>query len=214
MRGAAVLANLTTTTQLADGGACIPSSSPSRRRGSVAEREYEGPGIIVHWDSARCIHSRLCVLGLPDVFDFDARPWVDAGAAPPGEVARVIDSCPSGALSYTRTDGAPNGRRGRSSGEDPAASIRSDDELGGRPPRTLGPEVGSGRPVVTPLPDGPLLVEGPFGLRRDDGTVDTVARITLCRCGRSRRQPHCDGSHGAAGFQAAGSVPPPDPVCR
>jgi uncharacterized Fe-S cluster protein YjdI len=100
----------------------------------MAEREYEGSGIIVHWDSARCFHSRRCVLGLPDVFDFDARPWVDARAAPPDDVARVIDTCPSGALSYTRTDGASNGRRGRAPGEDPAASIRSDDEFGGRPP--------------------------------------------------------------------------------
>lgn len=176
----------------------------------MARREYEGAGIVVHWDSDRCIHSRLCALGLPTVFDFDARPWVDARAAPAGEVARVIDTCPSGALSYTRTDGAANGRRGRALDEDPAASTRSDDELGGPPARSDDPDRASKPPVVTPLPDGPLLVEGPFGLRRDDGTVVEVARITLCRCGRSRTKPHCDGSHGEAGFSATGSVPPLD----
>lgn len=174
----------------------------------MAQREYEGSGITVHWDGERCIHSRLCVLGLPDVFDFDARPWVDVEAAPPDDVARVVDTCPSGALSYTRTDGAPNGRRGRSPGEDPAASVRSDDEVGGGPPTADDPEVGTVLPVVTPLPDGPLIVEGPFGLRRDDGTVEVVSRVTLCRCGRSGAKPHCDGSHAAAGFRATGSVPP------
>lgn len=175
----------------------------------MAQRSYEGPGIIVHWDSARCIHSRLCVLGLPDVFDFDARPWVDAGAAPADDVARVIDTCPSGALSYTRTDGTPNGRRGRSPGEDPAASIRSDDELRAGPQGTVDLEAGAVPAVITPLPDGPLIVDGPFGLRCGDGTVEIVTRVTLCRCGRSANKPHCDGSHGADGFRAAGSVPPP-----
>lgn len=96
----------------------------------MTRREYEGSGITVHWDSERCIHSGLCVLGLPDVFDVSARPWVDVQGAPPDDIARVIDTCPSGALSYTRTDGVPNGRRGRESNDDPADSIRSDDEPG------------------------------------------------------------------------------------
>jgi uncharacterized Fe-S cluster protein YjdI len=100
-----------------------------RERTEMARREYEGSGITVHWDSERCIHSGRCVAGLPTVFDFEARPWVDATAASPDDVARVIDTCPSGALSYTRTDGAANGRRGRSPDEDPAESIRADDEL-------------------------------------------------------------------------------------
>ena len=77
----------------------------------MTRREYDGHGITVHWDSTRCIHSRMCVMGLPDVFDFDARPWVNAPAAPPDEIARVIDTCPSGALSYTRTEGSSTAAR-------------------------------------------------------------------------------------------------------
>ena len=66
----------------------------------------EGRQISIQFDGAKCIHARRCVLGLPAVF----RPgteggWIfpDEGAAE--EIARVIDTCPSGALSYERKDG-------------------------------------------------------------------------------------------------------------
>jgi uncharacterized Fe-S cluster protein YjdI len=94
----------------------------------MATREYEGEGIIVHWDSDRCLHSERCVSGLPAVFDFSRRPWVDTSGATADRIAAVIDTCPSGALTYTRTDGAPNGPRGRTADEDPAASLAVDAE--------------------------------------------------------------------------------------
>jgi CDGSH-type Zn-finger protein/uncharacterized Fe-S cluster protein YjdI len=60
--------------------------------------------------------------------------------------------------------------------------------------------------AVTPLHNGPLQVLG--NLEICAGTGRTVARITetrLCRCGQSKNKPFCDGSHIAAGFQAAGA---------
>jgi hypothetical protein len=45
---------------------------------------------------------------------------------PAGELAAVIDTCPSGALSYTRTDGQTHGRRGHRADEDPAAARQAD----------------------------------------------------------------------------------------
>jgi CDGSH-type Zn-finger protein/uncharacterized Fe-S cluster protein YjdI len=59
---------------------------------------------------------------------------------------------------------------------------------------------------VTPLLNGPLQVSGNFEICA--GTGRTVARTTetrLCRCGQSRNKPFCDGSHGVAGFEAAGA---------
>ena len=57
---------------------------------------------------------------------------------------------------------------------------------------------------ITPYRDGPLLVRGPFTLTDQDGRDIEVHQgtIALCRCGRSRRKPFCDGMHKAVGFRA------------
>ncbi len=62
--------------------------------------------------------------------------------------------------------------------------------------------------VITPYRDGPLLVRGPFTLRDQDGNVIDAGRevVALCRCGRSRMKPFCDGTHKIGGFQAESSV--------
>jgi uncharacterized Fe-S cluster protein YjdI len=92
----------------------------------MTTRDYAGAGITVHWDSDRCFHSERCTRGLPEVFDDTVRPWVDPGGADADRIAAVIDTCPSGALSYTRTDGVANGPRGRAPGEDPTRSTAVD----------------------------------------------------------------------------------------
>jgi len=44
--------------------------------------------------------------------------------------------------------------------------------------------------------NGPLVLQGPVRVERDDGTVLRQAdSLALCRCGASREQPFCDGSH-------------------
>ncbi len=70
-------------------------------------REYEGEGIVVRYDVQRCIHAEACVHGLDTVFDPNRRPWIDATAADPGEIAAVVAKCPTGALNFERTDGGP-----------------------------------------------------------------------------------------------------------
>ena len=92
----------------------------------MATRDYVGEGSTIHWDSARGAHSGRCVAGSPSVFDAKATPWVQPDGAPADAIAATIDTCPSGALSYTRTDGAPNGRRGHGIDEDPAAATAPD----------------------------------------------------------------------------------------
>jgi CDGSH-type Zn-finger protein len=57
---------------------------------------------------------------------------------------------------------------------------------------------------ITPYRDGPLIVRGPFTLRDQDGNDIVVERetIALCRCGKSRIRPFCDGTHKLVRFQA------------
>jgi len=86
--------------------------------------------------------------------------------------------------------------------------------------RERGPAAGyliamSGReqPVrVTPYENGPYLLRGPFELVDQDGrTIATGRRtVALCRCGRSRTRPFCDGTHKLIDFAApSGAERPP-----
>ena len=61
---------------------------------------------------------------------------------------------------------------------------------------------------IRAYPDGPFLVRGPVSIVDGDGRSISVRRavVALCRCGRSRRQPLCDGTHTAAGFTCAGTA--------
>jgi CDGSH-type Zn-finger protein len=65
---------------------------------------------------------------------------------------------------------------------------------------------------ITPYRNGPYLVRGPFVLVDQDGEEIEVKRrvVALCRCGRSRTRPFCDGTHKAIGFRAesGASLPP------
>jgi CDGSH-type Zn-finger protein len=58
--------------------------------------------------------------------------------------------------------------------------------------------------VITPYRDGPLIVRGPVRLSDQDGNDITVERgtIALCRCGKSRMRPFCDGTHKVIRFSA------------
>lgn len=68
-------------------------------------KPIETDDLTIHFDGKRCIHARRCVLGLPDVFVSDARPWIQAQNASTEDIVSVIESCPSGALSYERKAG-------------------------------------------------------------------------------------------------------------
>lgn len=58
--------------------------------------------------------------------------------------------------------------------------------------------------TITPYRDGPLLVRGNFRITDQDGNEIDPGRATvaLCRCGKSRMRPFCDGSHKLVRFQA------------
>ena len=70
-------------------------------------QKYEGKEITVYFDAPRCIHAGRCVHGLPDVFRANVPgPWINPDAADADTLARLIESCPSGALRYERKSGS------------------------------------------------------------------------------------------------------------
>ena len=57
---------------------------------------------------------------------------------------------------------------------------------------------------ITAYRDGPFLVRGAVELVDQDGQTIEVDReiVALCRCGKSRLRPFCDGTHKLVRFQA------------
>jgi len=64
--------------------------------------------------------------------------------------------------------------------------------------------------TITPYPDGPYLVRGDFVVTDQEGNELPTERrtIALCRCGKSRMRPFCDGTHKLIGFKAASGPEP------
>lgn len=58
--------------------------------------------------------------------------------------------------------------------------------------------------TIVPYRNGPLIVRGPVVLQDQEGRAIETGRspVALCRCGRSRIRPFCDGTHAVARFQA------------
>ena len=150
-------------------------------------RAYANESIVVHWDSARCIHTGICLRALPEVFDTGRRPWVDIAAADADRIADAVARCPTGALRYERVDGGP--------AEEPQ-----------RPTVVMPIEDG-------PL----LLIGDLDVRRPDGAEVTRETRLALCRCGMTHNQPFCDNSHlrrhweSGPGHPPAADAPAPSP---
>jgi CDGSH-type Zn-finger protein/uncharacterized Fe-S cluster protein YjdI len=71
--------------------------------------EVRGRKVIVRFEAKKCVHSRNCVLGRPDVFVPNVEgDWIHPDAASPEDVAALAANCPSGAITYERLDGGAN----------------------------------------------------------------------------------------------------------
>lgn len=148
-----------------------PDAQPAQppAGGTPVRRDYAREGIVVHWAAERCIHTGRCIAAQPRVFDPKRRPWVDVTQADAEAIARAVERCPTGALSYTRTDGAPP-------------------EL---VPEVVTIRVGRDGPLAV---HGAARVVGEH-VAEVDAERTSVGRVALCRCGRTRHAPFCDNSH-------------------
>ena len=73
---------------------------------SDSTEEVRGKRVLLQFEGKRCIHSRNCVLGRPDVFVPNVQgEWIHPDAATPEALAELAHACPSGAIRYQRLDG-------------------------------------------------------------------------------------------------------------
>ena len=62
-------------------------------------KRYSNGEVTVVWQPSLCVHSAVCVRGLPEVFNPRRRPWVVLEGTPTEAIVNQVESCPSGALS-------------------------------------------------------------------------------------------------------------------
>ena len=142
-------------------------------------KEYRTEDLIVYWNLAHCSHSAKCTDRLPQVFDISKKPWITMSGADALEIIRTIDRCPSGALRYELPENS-----------------RIDPELA-KGPGSMGYRISVPAIVhIRMVEDGPLLVEGPTRILNANGDpIRECDSMVLCRCGKSKNPPFCDGSH-------------------
>jgi putative redox protein len=61
---------------------------------------YANSDITVVWKPDFCRHSGRCVTGLPQVFNLNKHPWINAHGAETERIIDQVNKCPTGALSY------------------------------------------------------------------------------------------------------------------
>jgi uncharacterized Fe-S cluster protein YjdI len=69
---------------------------------SVKQKSYSNNEISVIWKPDLCIHSTKCWKASLAIFNPKRRPWIDMSAGTTEEIIKIVDHCPSGALSYER----------------------------------------------------------------------------------------------------------------
>lgn len=140
---------------------------------NLIHKEYSNGEVTITWEPHKCIHSTNCVKGLPSVFDFEKRPWVNAEGANTEVIVKQIDNCPSGALGYYFAE-----HKEKSTGD-----VMSEQ-------------------LVEVVPNGPLMVYGNLQVKLPNGHIKNQSKVSaFCRCGSSQNKPFCDGSHKKINFQ-------------
>lgn len=154
------------------------------------KKKYSNGEVTVVWQPHMCIHSEICFNGLPDVFNPNRRPWVDAEASDTETIVTQIKRCPSGALSYfMNADGEPEAEE---QGGDGKFTDRSQ-------PAGIDLEAGKtyawcscGLSESQPFCDGSHKTtdKTPMVFKNEESGTKY-----LCMCKKTGNAPFCDGSH-------------------
>jgi len=140
----------------------------------MGQETVRGRKVVIHFDGARCIHSRNCVLRHPDVFVPNVEgEWIHPDAVSPEEVALIARLCPSGAIRYERIDGGE---------QEPAPVVN----------------------LVHLRENGPLAFHAPLHVAgRDEGFRATLCRCGLSKHKPFCDNSHAEGGFMASGERPA-----------
>lgn len=128
-------------------------------------KEYSNGEVTVVWEPETCIHSGICVKGLPNVFKPQEKPWITVDAASTEDLVNQVKACPSGALSFYMND-----EKDKS-----AEHLETKVEV-----LENGPLLVYGTLKVT---------------HKDGSIESKNKTTAFCRCGKSNNKPYCDGTH-------------------
>ena len=158
-------------------------------------RQYTNGEITVFWKPAKCIHATTCFRELIEVFNPGRRPWINMEGAPTRRIIEVVNKCPTQAIAWKRNSDLTEEERA-------AMTHAPREEV---TPETLKPAREKAKPVkVQLMKDGPIVVEGDFQVIGAGGQVlKTMLMTSFCRCGNSKSQPFCDGTHRKVKFSDA-----------
>ena len=130
-------------------------------------KEYSNGETTVLWQPGKCIHSGICLKGLPKVFNLRQKPWVNMEGATTEEIIDLVHKCPSGALTIK---------------DEPAIEDQ--------------PAVSHDVNQIKLIKKGPVIVEGDAEVTDEKGEVTHHKKaVAFCRCNLSEKMPYCDGSH-------------------
>ncbi len=128
-------------------------------------KAYTNKEVTIVWEADKCIHSGICVKGLPNVFRPKVRPWIRIDAASTEALVNQVKQCPSGALSYYMNHEE----------DETAESLETKVEV-----LENGPLLVYGTLKVT---------------NKDGASEIKNKTTAFCRCGASENKPYCDGAH-------------------
>ncbi|NNC45200.1 MAG: hypothetical protein HKN99_04895 [Winogradskyella sp.] len=134
------------------------------------QKEYTNDEVTIVWEADKCIHSGICVKGLPKVFKPNERPWIAIDAASTDKLVEQVKQCPSGALSFYMND--DNNKS--------AEQLETKVEV-----LENGPLLVYGTLKVT---------------HKDGTEETKNKTTAFCRCGLSNNKPYCDGTHVSENF--------------
>jgi uncharacterized Fe-S cluster protein YjdI len=63
-------------------------------------KKYTNGEVTVVWKPHLCIHSAICINGLPEVYNASVKPWIAPENSTTEKIINQVKKCPSLALSY------------------------------------------------------------------------------------------------------------------